>query len=125
MGCCGFQGKREEERVRRQQARRAQQERAAVQPEVDAIKASVVQGGVIWTGLACPGGMWATDMPRHASRPTSRGSDEVHAVTVVEEQRAEEQRREEQRVEQRRQEIGRVKEGQPPAYEEVPPKYTP
>lgn len=99
-----------------------------MQSEVDAIKASVAQG-VIRTGPARPGGIWATDMPRRASRPVdirSRRSDEIRAVAVVGEQRVEDRRIEEQRVERRREEeIARAEETEPPAYEAPPPKYTP
>ena len=127
MGCC-CKGKSEEERVKRRQDRRVAQECAAVQPEVDTIKASVAQG-MIKTGPVRPGNIWATDMPRRASRPVSIRSgraDEIRAVTVVGEQRAEERRIEGQRAEQRRQEdIVRAEETEPPAYEAPPPKYTP
>ena len=127
IGCC-CKGKSEEERLKRRQDRRVAQECAAVQPEVDAIKAGVAQG-VIRTGPVRPGGTWITDMPRRASRPVSirsGRSEEIRAVAVVGEQRAEERRIEEQRVEWRREEeIARAEETEPPAYEAQPPKYTP
>lgn len=128
MDCCGV-GKSEDDRVRRQQARRIAREVAAAQPQIDAIKQSAARGEV-WTGPVRPGGMWVTDMPRRpsrtasrtASRPASRASDEIRAVNVVEEQVAEERR-----IEAQRQEIARVEEAQPPAYNEVPapPRYAP
>ena len=123
-GCCGFQEKSETQKAKRAEARRVQQDGAAGLPDVDAIKASVVRG-VMSKGPVRPAGMWATGLPRRASRPASRGSDEIRAVTVVEEQRADEQKIEEQKVEQRRLEIARAEESELPADEVPPPKYTP
>ncbi|KAF2628097.1 hypothetical protein BU25DRAFT_457959 [Macroventuria anomochaeta] len=118
----GFQEKSEIKRVKRQEARRIQEERAYVQPDVDTIKASVARGE-IWTGPVRPGGMWAArcDWPA-APRRASRDDDEIR---VVEERRMEEQRVKEQRIEQRRQEVARAEEIEPPAYEAPPPKYMP
>ncbi|KAJ4993834.1 hypothetical protein SVAN01_00888 [Stagonosporopsis vannaccii] len=135
MDGCGA-GKRENARVRRQQARRIADEVAAAKPQIDAIKASAARGEV-WAGPVRPGGMWVMDLPRRASRPASRASDEIRAVSVVQEQvaeerrieerRTEERRIEQRRIEERRQEIARMEEVQPPAYDETPapPKYTP
>lgn len=117
--CADCAGKSETERVRRQQARRMANEVAAAKPQIDAIKESVARGEV-WAGPVRPGGIWATDLPRRASRPASRASDEIRAVNAVQEQQAEERR-----VEAHRQEIARAEEVHPPAYEEGPPKYTP
>lgn len=90
MSCCGFQQKSETRRVRRLQARR-------IQPDVEAIKASVA-AGKIWPG--------------HDARSQSVGTDEISAVDA-------------QRVEVQRPEIARL-ESKPPAYEAAPPpKYTP
>lgn len=129
-GCWGFflaPGASEVARVRRQEQRRIQEERAARQPEVDAIKASVARGEV-WDGSVRPGGMWAIDLPRRPSRAASRASrasrasDEIRPISRAERQ---DTRQEEQRVEQRRLEIARAEETEPPAYEAPPPKYTP
>jgi hypothetical protein len=125
--CCLAPGKSEVARVRRQEQQRIQKERAARQPEVDAIKASVARGEV-WDGSVRPGGTWAIDMPRRpssaASRASrvSRASDEIRPVGRAEHQ---DTRQEEQRVEQRRLEIARAEETEPPAYDAPPPKYTP
>ena len=126
-GCVLAPGASEVARVRRQEQRRIQAERAARQPEVDAIKASVARGEV-WDGSVRPGGTWAVDMPRRPSRAASRASrasrasDEIQSVGRAEHR---DTRQEEQRVEQRRLEIARAVETEPPAYEAQPPKYTP
>ncbi|KAF3038280.1 hypothetical protein E8E12_002508 [Didymella heteroderae] len=136
--CC-YPGEAERRRVKAAERRRIQQEREYAQPDVDAIKAAVARGEV-WQGPVRPGGMWVSRSdwpaaPRRAARPVSRGEDEIWAVDVNEEiwmveqrselQRIEEQRREEQRVAERREELARTEEGEPPAYEAPPPKYTP
>lgn len=126
-GCFLAPGASELARVRRQEQRRKQAERAARQPEIDAIKASVARGEV-WDGSVRPGGTWAVDMPRRPSRAASRASrasrasDEIRPVGSVEERGS---RLEEQRIEQRRLEIARAEETEPPAYDPPPPKYTP
>ncbi|KAH6633170.1 hypothetical protein C7974DRAFT_452364 [Boeremia exigua] len=84
--CCGPDpGREETARVRRQEARRVAAERAALQPQVDEIKACVARGEV-WTGRVPRGGMWATDFPARPAR-SARASDEIRAVDVVEAQR--------------------------------------
>jgi hypothetical protein len=126
-GCLLAPGASEVARVKKQEQRRIQAKRAARQPDVDAIKASVARGEV-WDGSVRSGGTWVVDMPRRPSRAASRGSrasrapDEIRPVGRAEHQ---DTRQEEQRVEQRRLEIARAEETEPPAYDAPPPKYTP
>lgn len=145
LPCC-HPGEAERRRVKAAERRRVQQEREYAQPHVDAIKAAVARGEV-WNGPVRPGGMWVSRSswpaaPARAARPESRAQrdDEITAVDAnvgdgdgrrwmqeqrTELQRIEARRREEQRVAARREEIVRTEEGQPPAYEAPPPKYTP
>lgn len=126
LGCLG-PDKYEIARVKRQEERRIRAERAARQPEVDAIKASVARGEV-WNGPVRPGGTWVMDMPRRPSRAVSRASrasresDDIRPVGGVEQENI---RLEDQRIEQRRLEVARAGETEPPAYDASPPKYTP
>ena len=145
FACC-HPGKAERKRVRAAERRRVAQERAYAQPHVDAIKAAVARGEV-WQGPTRPGAVWGS-RSRWPAAPArvvrmEEGTERVDEITVVsgrdgsgdgerwmEEQRSELerielQRREVQRVSERREEIMRTEEGEPPAYEAPPPKYTP
>jgi hypothetical protein len=145
LACC-YPGEAERRRVRAAERKRIQQEREYAQPDVDAIKAAVTRGEV-WQGPVRPGGMWVSRSnwpaaPRRVASPGSRGprgDDEIRTVggdqsgpegrwmvdQRAEMHRIEEQRREELRGAERGEQIMRTEEGEPPAYEAPPPKYTP
>ncbi|KAF3006729.1 hypothetical protein E8E13_009546 [Curvularia kusanoi] len=128
-GCLGCLGpdRYEIARVKRQEERRIRAERAARQPQVDAIKASVARGE-IWNGPVQSGGPWVIDMPQRPSTAVSRASrasiesDGIRPVGGGEQQNS---RLEDQRIEQHRLELARAGETEPPAYDASPPKYTP
>lgn len=154
-GCSG--GKSETERIRRLEMRRQARERVEGRVDVYAVKEDVTVGnGPVATSARVdgspvrPGGMWAVDMPRRPERTTSRASDEIRAIGVVEEQQVRERRLAEQRaeaqrveaqmaeerrleeleqlrVEETREEVARAEELAPPAYatQLPPPRYSP
>lgn len=142
LACC-HPGEAERRRVRAAERRRVQQEREYAQPHIDAIKAAVARGEV-WSGSVRPGGMWVSrsswpDAPAQAAISESRGQrdDEITAIDAdvgdgdgqrwMQEQRNELQRIEARTLEEHRiaEEIVRPEEGELPAYEAPPPKYTP
>ncbi|KAL1654058.1 hypothetical protein SLS61_003462 [Didymella pomorum] len=144
LACC-FPGDTERRRVKAAERRRVAQERVYLQPQVDAIKAAVARGEV-WQGPTRPGVVWGSrsrgPAVARAVRMEERGegSDDITAVgghvgDGSGEQWMEEQRRELERIETRRregesvpgrrEENTRTEEERPPAYEVLPPKYTP